>query len=187
MYLYKNLVNTFNNCRNSAENVQICRISTNMHGNDRVNNPFLNSLIVPYIEVIKSIKYVEGQPIKDSYEIESTKHIRVYTSPRTRDLLFNDLSMYARDMFLAIQYTLNEDYYYIIMSYEKMQEVYKVSEPKYGKRRYEATIRELHKYGIIDCKDRVRNQWWYNPVYLAPKSRLIMFPEYKFKIGIRNV
>lgn len=145
------------------------------------NNPFINSLQVPYIEVIKKI---EAGAITDSYKIEAADYTRLYKAASLRDYIFTNLSMYARDMYLSILYRVNTNYKYIVLSYEIMCELY--ANTKYGKRRYDDTIKELVIHSIIDIKDKSKNQYWYNPIYFSPNSRIILFEESAFKISTRN-
>ena len=153
---------------------------------ERAFNPFLSNLIVPYIQVIKNLKVENGITVSDdSYEIEAAEYVRLYTANGNRDELFNNLSIYARDMLLAIQYMLNRDYQYVVLTYDKMKQLYAVSDPRYGLRRYDTTVKELYKYGVIDFKDRSKNQFWYNPKYFAAGSRLSMYPQCKVLISTR--
>jgi len=143
-------------------------------------NPFINTLYVPYKEIITSAK--DGA-IESSYKIEAESYSRIYTSKARRDYIFNSLSMYARDMLMAMLYVTNYDYQYVILTYDKFKELYAATDPNYGKRRYEDTIRELHKFSIIDCKDKERNQYWFNPVYFISGNRLNMFPECAVRVS----
>jgi hypothetical protein len=92
--------------------------------------------------------------------------------------------MYARDMYLSILYRVNTDYKYIILSHEIMCTLYK--DTKYGKRRYDDTVKELVVNSIIDIKDKSKNQYWYNPVYFSPNNRINLFEECAFKVSTRN-
>lgn len=147
----------------------------------RTINPFTIGLVIPYTEIIT--KYNDSKT-EDSYKIEAESYTRVYTSKTRRLYLFSKLSMYARDMVLAMFYVTNYEYEYVILSYDKFKNLYSVSDPHYGKRRYEDTIRELHRYSIIDCKDKEKGQYWYNPAYFVTGNRLNMFPECAIRVNL---
>lgn len=140
---------------------------------DKTRNPFLtNTFIVPYRKIVTKI--LAGQ-VENAFDVETTKFIRVYTSKEMREFLFQELSMYGRDMLTAVQHFTHSDNQYVVLTYEKMCELYG---PKYKlvKRRYEDTLRELVGMSIIDCKDRKANQYWYNPDYFCQMSRIRMHP-----------
>jgi hypothetical protein len=142
-------------------------------------NPFINSLHVPYTEVIKTFKIIDGKEQIDNFEYENEPHHKVYNSKSKREFIYSTLSMYARDMLTAIQYFTTPNKQYVILSYEKMQEL--LQSNMYGKRRYEDTVRELIRENIIDYKDKENNQFWYNPIYYSPSNRLKLFEECKVK------
>lgn len=174
MYFFNNQYKIF---------VRKCYIYTNLTGMaiNRTINPFINDLHIPYIEVIKKgSKLGTLNEVIDSYEFEQIRHAKLFVSPETRNFIFSNLSMYARDMFLMLQYIINQNYTYVILTYEKIKQVY--NDEKYGKRRYDETIRELHKFAIIDLKSKEENSYWYNPIYFSSGDRLKMYPECKVKI-----
>lgn len=144
----------------------------------KIINPFINNLRVPYIEVIKSIKGTGDNTVVDSYKVEAEDYTRVYTSKSRREFIFS-LSMYARDLFIALHYFTHSEYKYVIITYEKVLELYS---GKYGKRRYDDTIRELIKYSVIDIKDKEKGEYWYNPTYYSPTNRTKLFEECIYKI-----
>lgn len=145
-------------------------------------NPFVNNLKVPYKEVIKRIAITEGQVITDSYDLEITEKFSVYRYKSIRELLYRELSMYARDLFTAIQYFTLADNRHVVVTYDKMVELYGPTN-KYGRRRFDETIKELVTMSIIDCKDREKGEYWFNPMYFSPSNRLSLYPECKIKIG----
>jgi len=145
---------------------------------NKLINPFINNLRVPYIEIIKKIPDTYGgEP--EAYKVEAESYFRVYSSKHIRVFLYKELNMWARDMFTAIQYFTNSDYKYVIISYEKIVELYGED---YGKRRYDDTIRELIRFSIIDIKDRAENEYWYNPAYFSPTTRITLFEECLYKV-----
>ena len=154
---------------------------------DKDINPFINSLRVPYIEFVTDRKFNEVKSDIESYgyEVEADKHCRVYSSVPIKVFLFQTLTMYARDLLLAIQHFTNTDYLYVIVSFDKIKELF--GSQKVSKRRYEDTMRELIRNSVIDYKDKSHNQYWYNPMYFAPGSRLTLFKECKIKIKTEKV
>lgn len=149
---------------------------------NKIHNPFINALHVPFTEAIKAIKYVEGEPAIDSFTYECEPYYRVYNSKPKREFIFS-LSMWARDMFTAIQYFTQANNKHVILTYEKMKQLYSVSDPKYGVRRYDETIRELVRHTLIDYKDKEKGEYWYNPLYFASGNRLKMYEECAIKIN----
>jgi hypothetical protein len=149
---------------------------------NREINPFLNNLSVPYIEVIKTVKFINGELTKDSYELEAEQYVRLYSKKSNREFIFNELSIYARDMVLSIMYMINYDYQYIILNYDKFNKLHGGS---YSRRRYDDTVRELHKKAVIDLKDKTHNQYWYNPALFAGGNRITMYPECMVKVSTR--
>lgn len=142
---------------------------------NKIINPFIGNLIVPYTKYVKSIKSIEGEYVEESFNVEADPYTRVYNSRRRREFIFTNLSVWARDMLLAIQYIGMRDEQYLIMSYEKLKEkVY--GESMYNKRRYDSTVRELISLYVIDYKDKEKNQFWYNGDLLCYNSRLKVFP-----------
>ena len=153
---------------------------------DKKRNPFTNDLQVPYIEmVLKLSEFKSGNEQKTLYKVEQTPRFEVYTSVKMREYLFQNLSMYARDLLTAIQHSTNNKYPYVILSYEKMQTLYGKS--IFGKRRYEDTVRELIKESIIEYKDKKKGQFWFNPIYFSPSNRLKLYPECAVKVGTKHV
>ena len=150
---------------------------------EKTINPFINGLHVPYIEVVKRASGHNGDYTIDSYEIEAQRYTRVYASKAIREFLYQKLSMWARDMFTAIQYFGNSEERYIIITYEKIKTLYGGT---YSLRRYNDTIKELISMSMIDYKDKERDQFWYNPFYFSPGNRLSLFEECKVKVSTRN-
>lgn len=145
-------------------------------------NPFLSTLRVPYIEYVTDRDFIgENKEVQYyGYEVESEKHFRVYSSVIIKEFLFKKLTIYARDLLSAIQHFTNTDYLHVIISFEKVKELY--GNQKVSRRRYDDTIRELVRNAVIDYKDKAHNQYWYNPAYFAPGSRLSLFEQCKFKV-----
>ena len=146
---------------------------------EKAINPFTAGLTVKYTEVIKTASGYGIDANKEVYNIELEPAIRVYNCVSNRKYIFQTLSVYARDLLLAMYYFVNHETPYVILTHEKVLELYGT----YSKRRYEDTVRELIKNVIIDCKDRSRNQYWYNPVFFSSGSRLKMYPECGLKMN----
>jgi len=144
-------------------------------------NPFTSGLYVQYVEMVRSVK----ADTVDSYEVEQARYSRLYISREIREFIFDNLTMYARDMILMMQYAVNPNYQYVILNYEKICKVY--GKEKYGRRRYDDTIRELQRYSILDLRDKADNSYWYNPNLFSPSSRLTLFPDCKVRVGIKMV
>lgn len=136
-------------------------------------NPFISSLNILYMEFNHGTNEATQEPIRP-YEVEAERFSRLYND-RARRLYLFKLSIYARDIFMSLQYFTYNDNHYAILSYEKMEELLG-KDVMYSKRKFEDSIRELVKNNIIDYKDRKKNQYWYNPVYYSPGSRLKVFP-----------
>lgn len=149
---------------------------------DKPINPFINKLVIDYTEVIKSTSGHGITKVVDSYNIEHDESVRIYTCKANREHLFKELTMYGRDMLLAIYYFVNRDYDYVILNYAKVLELY----GSYGKRRYDDTIRELVRLLIIDYKDKSKDQYWYNPVFFSSGNRLKMYPQCGNKVKTVN-
>lgn len=150
-------------------------------------NPFINSLIVPYIQYVTEIKSftpIAGE--RYGYELETSEYVRVYTHKEIREFVFRKLSMYARDMLSACQYFVNPKYEYVIINYDKMQELYG-PDYKLVRRRFDDTIRELIKMSILDVKDKAKSQYWYNPGYFCAGNRLKMYDQCKYKVMVKDV
>lgn len=150
---------------------------------DKHINPFIHNLSIPTIEYVRSFKSVEGQLVKDSFEVDARNHARLYTSRVARELIFKALSIYARDMILAMLYFTNKDYKYVILTYEKMLDLYNNGTyEKYNRRRFDVTIRELISYHILDYKCKTRGEFWFNPIYYSPSNAIKLFPECVLKV-----
>jgi hypothetical protein len=141
-------------------------------------NPFISALRVPYVEYIKK---VNSDNTVDAFQVETESYTRVYNSKRRREFIFNNLSVWARDMLLAIQYMGIRDQRYLVISYDKLANIYGVK--MYNKRRYDSTIRELISYNVIDYKSKEDNQFWYNADILCFSNRLNIYPECSYKIS----
>ena len=152
---------------------------------EKAINPFINDLRIPYIEYVTDMKMDDkGEMITYGYNVETDESTRLYTSKRNREFLFRNLSARARDYFTAIQYFTNKEYKYVIVTYEKMCELYGT---KLSPRGYDDTIKELMKFAILDCKDKSKGEYWYNPIYFCPGNRLIMYEECAVKIMTKKV
>ena len=136
-------------------------------------NPFIPSLEIPVIEVITEFTNNE---VTASYKYEAEKHSRLYISVAKRDLIYSTLSMYARDLLLLIMYITNFEYDYTVLTFEKVSENINKKDIKYGKRRFEETVRELIRFAILSCKDKDKGYYWYNPNYFCSGNRINMFP-----------
>jgi hypothetical protein len=136
-------------------------------------NPFITTLVIPYKEFNNGYSEATDEPLAP-YEVEAERHTRIYND-RAKRLFMYKLSIYARDMFMAMQYFMHSSNHYVVISYDKMHEL--LGDDMYGKRRYEDTVRELIKHSVIDYKDKPANQYWYNPAYFSPGSRLRLFPD----------
>lgn len=148
---------------------------------NKIINPFIGNLTIPYIEYVKSVKSIDGEYVKDSFDVEADPYTRVYNSKRRRDFIFNNLSVWSRDMLLAIQYIGIKDEQYLVLNYDKLKEkVY--GERMYNKRRYDSTIREMISFYVIDYKDKDKNQFWYNADLICFGNRLRVFPESILKV-----
>jgi hypothetical protein len=146
-------------------------------------NPFINKLVVPYIQYITDIhKVTLLSDDKYGYEVESEHFTRVYVSKEKRQFIFTQLSMYARDMLMAMQYFTHPSHETVILTHEKMQDLYGTA---YSKRRFDDTIRELVKMAIIDYKDRKKGEFWYDPQFFASGNRLAMFEQCKVKVATK--
>jgi hypothetical protein len=148
---------------------------------NKVRNPFENALVVNYVRVITEVR--AGQ-ITNEYSYEADSYTRLYNSKANRELMFS-LSMWARDLILAMQYWVQAGNKHVILPFERVKELY-VNDPKYGKRRYDETIRELIKHSIIDYKDRENGEYWYDAKIFASGNRIHMFPESLFKVKTIN-
>jgi hypothetical protein len=149
-------------------------------------NPFINNLVVPYIEYVTKIDIHDEtmEQKKFGFEVESQQHFRVYTNKTMREFLFRKLTIYARDLLSAIQHFTHPDYKYVILNQQKVEELYGHT---ISRRRYEDTVRELIRFAIIDCKDKSKDQYWYNPHYFSPNNRLTLFEECKLKVKTEYV
>lgn len=146
-------------------------------------NPFLDTLYIPYIEYVKRVRGTGEAAVPDSFKVESTPHFRVYKDPILLTRLYKELTMWARDLFTLLQYFTHDKYRYIIITYDKVKEMY----GEYSPRRYHDTIKELVVKGVIDLKDREKNQYWYNPKYFSPTSRVKLFEEHSHREKIINI
>lgn len=137
-------------------------------------SPFLDNLVIPYKQFDHGIDQTTQEPIRP-YEVEAERYSRIYNDRAKRLYLFK-LSIYARDIFMSLQYFTYNDNHYLILSYEKMEELLGI-DLMYSRRKFEDSIRELIKHSIIDYKDKKANQYWYNPAYYSPGNRLRVFPD----------
>jgi hypothetical protein len=153
-----------------------------LHFMQKIHNPFVNKLVVPYVEYITNpLKFTETNE-KYGYEVESQTHVRMYTSKANREFIYS-LSIYARDMFLAMQYFTQPGKDSVYISYEKMQAL--CPTVKLSRRRFEDTIRELVKAAVIDYKDRKHDEYWYDPQYFYSGNRLDAFEQAKIKVATK--
>lgn len=143
-------------------------------------NPFISNLRVKYMEVVKSIKGDGINAIVDSYLFETDTNARLFICADNREYIFDNLSIYARDFMMSMIYSLNRDYQYVIFPYEKIVELNK---GKFSRRRYDDTMKELVKFGIIDLMDRGKGAYWFNPVFFVCGKRLDIYPECGIKVG----
>lgn len=138
---------------------------------NKIVNPFEDSVLVEYVEVIEEVKHGE---ITKSYKYEAESYTRIYNNRPKREFIFS-LSMWARDLILMMQYWVQSNNKHVILPYERVKEMYN-TDPKYGKRRYDETIRELIRHSIIDYKDKEIGDYWYNHKVFASGNRISMYP-----------
>jgi len=149
---------------------------------EKSTNPyvFITNLRVPVIQVIKDVKKDEdtGEYLIDEYFFEAADYNRIYTSPTLRNSVFS-LSEKARDLYLMMLYMMNADYEYIIMSYKKVNELYRSTGAKkdLNLRVFKETMKELVAHTILDLKDKAKEQYWINPNYFFQGDRSKKWPD----------
>jgi hypothetical protein len=144
-------------------------------------NPFTAPLVVKYIKNVTDIIPIKGKNSKILYgfETEAEDYTRMYTAKKYRDVILK-MTIYARDMFLTIQYFTNDSYEYVILSLDKIKELRHPE--KVSKRKYEDTIRELIRHDVISIRNKKDNSFWYNPRFYCAGNRLTMFEDRKLKL-----
>jgi len=146
-------------------------------------NPFVNGLTVRYIEY--TVDYGKFNPLADErygYEVEQDFSCKLYVSKEIRDFIYSRLDIYARDMYLAVQYFCNPNYPYVILTKDKVD---KLLGSSMSKRRFDDTLRILIKNAILDPKDRKTGAYWYNPNFFCAGNRLEMYEECKLKVATK--
>lgn len=142
-------------------------------------NPFINALVIDYIA------YVVPNPKSDpdpthvyGYMVDVMEHTRVYTSKAHRELIFK-LSDNAQKLYLFIFYSLNYNYQYVLLPFDKVAKGYKRDNDKrsLSKRTWHETICELVSANVIDLKEKETQSYWINPILFFAGDRLEMFPQ----------
>lgn len=136
-------------------------------------NPFLETLIVPYIRCIKPevgvMQQIEGLEEGDYFDVEVEKSTRLYRSPqRLADML--QLSSYGLRLAIWIMYNVNEDSISIRLDDLKLSGTFQCSGRQVARMRT-----DLLKASILAKKKE--NEYWINPRFFAADSRLKLYPE----------
>ena len=150
---------------------------------EKKRNPFISNLVVPYIAYVTDVKRLAAENEYYGYEVEATSHTRIYNTKKHRELIWS-LSMYARDVFLAMQYFVQPGNSYVVINYTKMQAL--TPSVHLSPRRYADTIRELVKAALIDYKDSKAGEFWYDPQFFFAGNRLDAFPECAVKVATKH-
>lgn len=147
---------------------------------ERHENPYIAALNIPVIKIITGVTKNEesGEYEVGDYLVEADKYCRVYTTPARRKIIFN-LSPKARDLYLYIIYTMNDNYEHVNLSYCKFNEFHKEcgAERDASPRGFRESIKELVQNNIIDVKQYKSESYWISPHYFFPGNRLEKYPE----------
>lgn len=136
---------------------------------------------------VKNTETKQLEPVQYFYELE--QHLRLYTSVVKRKHIFQ-LPEKARDLYLVMLYHQNDGEDYSILSYEKVNKLYKDTHDSSDGRPYKdmnlrafkEAITSLVKANIIDLKDRKLEQYWINPNYFFQGNRVNKWPQNLFVI-----
>lgn len=149
-------------------------------------NPFINTLVVPYLEMVTKTELdPEGGMKVYGYKVERERYARVYVKPGLRDMLFKKLSDAGLKLFWFVIYSTNPDHEYTVMSYDKVNDGYRDGGARpVSPRGYKEALKELISLNLLDVKSIKDDQYWINPSFFCPGDRIGMFPQCTIKVGI---
>lgn len=131
-------------------------------------NPFTETLIVPFVRVIKRDVQV-GKELKvgDYYDIEATDYTRVYRDKECLEAVMK-LSAPALKLFTYLIYTIPEGAITIRLNEKDLMILMDCSDRSVNRMK-----RDLIGAAVLAKKEA--NVYWVNPRYFASKSRLTLF------------
>lgn len=134
-------------------------------------NPFLETLSIPYLRVIKRDVPVWKEDLKagDYYEVEKMSSTRLY---RDADNFLTLLEMSSSTLKIVfwIMYHIRADATSIRLDDKKLSELLGCTERQFRRVRTELIAKAL-------IAKRQENEYWINPRYFAADSRLKLYKE----------
>jgi hypothetical protein len=142
-------------------------------------NPFLETLVVSYVRWIKR-DVPPGKDLQagDYYDVEAEDSTRLYHRPEMREVIMN-LPAPALRLFMYIAYHLRDDATSIKLDEKHIAKYFQCSDRTVDRMKH-----ELIAAAIIAKKEQ--NEYWTNPRYLAPKSRIYLYPGQAMQVALRR-
>jgi hypothetical protein len=143
-------------------------------------NPFLETLVIPYVRYIKrdvtQFKLMEsGIEAKDYFDVEVTKSTRLYRHDENMQELL-DLKAGAIKLFLWIIYNIHESSTFIKLTDTELMTVFQCSDRQVQRMRHELIRRAI-------LAKRQGNEYWINPRYLSGSDRTKLYPGHATQIA----
>ena len=144
-------------------------------------NPFIQTLAVPYIRIIKrDVPMAKTSLDKDdTFEVETERHTRVYRNPaRLKGIL--DFSVGGLRLYLWLIYSVRSSQPSIKLNEKTLcEEIFHCSAKQMQRMR-----QELIAAAVLAKKEA--NEYWINPVYFSSSDRLKAYPENKVCVATRR-
>lgn len=142
-------------------------------------NPFIETLVVSYVRWIKRDVPV-GKDLQsgDYYDVEAEASTRLYHRPEMRETVLG-LSSPALRLFMYIAYKVDDDDTSIKLVEKTLMDYFHCSD-----RTVDRMKRDLIAAAIISKKEQ--NEYWINPRFLAPKSRIYLYPGNTLQVALKR-
>ena len=143
-------------------------------------NPFIQTLAVPYIRIIKRDVPTHKTSLeeRDYFEVEAQRHTRVYRdTERLKDIL--KFSVGGLRLYLWLIYSVRSSQQYIKIDEHKLTVQFECSGKQVQRMR-----QELIAAAVLAKKEN--NEYWINPIYFCAADRLKTFPENKVCVATRR-
>ena len=145
---------------------------------DLGNNPFLQSLTIPVMELSFKDTYVKDEDVwlQASKIVDTTHSCRLFTSSELRKFT-NNLSLRSKELLLWIMYDINYSEDFLWLNKKRYMEEVGIT----AINTYKAAVKELVRYGYLGLTV-VPDVFWINPLFFFKGDRVKAFPKNLEKI-----
>lgn len=143
-------------------------------------NPFLETLVVPYVRVIRRDTPINKTELDegDYYEFEAQDATRVYRNANTYKVV-GQLTAAGTRLLMWMMYNISDDAVTVKLNEQGLSELFEISSRQIARMKA-----ELISAAIIAKKEY--NEYWINPKYFASGNRMKLYPGNTLLVATRR-